>query len=442
MRKILPVLLIFSSLGCLVTSPTPPPSSSTPLHVIPTSTATLPAATATPIPTETPQPSILDAHIPTGETNYVLPLTIRHMTEDSAHLFFELDTPVNGVFYYQAVSNEWTETMAIPLTAGETRHQVVLENLSPATSYRALVVIEEQPGELYQPAFLAAPWGMLHFQTMSDEQPLRFGVIGDASFGDEATAALVAEIMTHELDFVIHTGDVVVDIFDNANPPEAYALKYYRTFAPLLHTLPIYTVIGNHDYDAAARWQDSYFYYHAFPPFPDEKIENAQTPGGNQFYAFTHQDVQFLMLDSQVWFKDLAREPQAAFMVERLADSDVRFTIPVFHVPPFFSGAAHPEDQLAIRQFWHPVFAEAQPPLVFSGHSHHYERLAADGITYIVSGGGSGTLYAAGDILPQSQVYGRRTHFVLVEIYSDRIALTAIDKDSEVFDTFVIPLPH
>lgn len=43
-------------------------------------------------------------------------------------------------------------------------------------------------------------------------------------------------------------------------------------------------------------------------------------------------------------------------------------------------------------------------PLVLSGHSHHYERLFADGITYFVSGGGSGTLYAIGDILPESQL--------------------------------------
>jgi acid phosphatase len=127
-------------------------------------------------------------------------------------------------------------------------------------------------------------------------------------------------------------------------------------------------------------------------------------------------------------------------MAERLADSRFRFTIPVFHVPPFFSGAVHPEDQRPVRQLWHPSFVSAHVPLAFSGHSHHYERLEADGITYIVSGGGSGILYAPGETLPESQVFARRTHFVLMEIYADRIELSAIDKDGEVFDRASIPL--
>ena len=146
------------------------------------------------------------------------------------------------------------------------------------------------------------------------------------------------------------------------------------------------------------------------------------------------------MLDTQVFFGQPGWKEEDAWLAERLADPRFRFTIPVFHVPPFFSGAVHPDDQLAVRQFWHPQFSAAKAPLALSGHSHHYERLIADGITYIVAGGGSGTLYAAGTILPQSQEFASRTHFVLLNIYSDRIELSAIDKNGELFDQALIPL--
>jgi hypothetical protein len=57
-----------------------------------------------------------------------------------------------------------------------------------------------------------------------------------------------------------------------------------------------------------------------------------------------------------------------------------------------------------------------------------------------VSGGGSSTLYAQGERLPESQLYVRKTHFVLLEIYTDRIELQAISKEGDVLDQAVIEL--
>jgi predicted phosphodiesterase len=405
-----------------------------------------PAPTNTPIPTpaatnmvsETPVASSWDESLPAGANAYLLPLTVRHVMTDRASLFFELDQPADGFLYYQTISPLEGAVQAVPLAPGNTRQQINLESLSPGVEYRAIVALRVGEGTFHQPAFMGEAWGSVRFRTAAGQEPLRVGVFGDASFGDPATEALVQSMAFHNLDFVIHTGDVVAEIHENSGPVEAYLLKFYKTLSPLLHQLPVYTVLGNHDYDPAARWQDSYFYYYAFPPFPDPGFSPPKED--IQFYAFAYTDVQFLMLDSQVLFGVGGREAEEAWMAERLADPRFRFTIPVFHVSPFFSGAVHPDDQLPVRQVWHPIFASAQIPLAFSGHSHHYERVEADGITYIVSGGGSGTLYAPGKILPESQVFARRTHFVLIEIYADRIELSAIDRTGEQFDRAVIPL--
>jgi len=408
----------------------------------PTQTTLTKLAIPSPVDTETSQKTqinrVWDENLPLSARAYVLPLTVRHVTTDSASLFFELDEPVGGYLYYQAISPLEQAVQGVTLAPDETRQQITLEGLTPGVEYRTIVALKDSEGVFQQPAFLGGPWGSVHFRTAAGQEPLRVGVFGDASFGDPATEALVQVMASYNLDFVIDTGDIVAEIQENSGPVEAYALKFYKTLSPQLHQLPIYTVIGNHDYDSAARWQGSYFYYYAFPPFTDPGFSAPKDD--LQYYAFAYNDVQFLMLDSEVLFGISGRKDEEDWMAERLSDPRFRFTIPVFHVPPFFSGAAHPGDQFPVRQFWHPVFVSAHVPLAFSGHSHHYERLEADGVTYIVSGGGSGTLYAPGEILPESQVFARRTHFVLMEIYSDRIELSAIDKDGELFDQASVPL--
>ena len=176
------------------------------------------------------------------------------------------------------------------------------------------------------------------------------------------------------------------------------------------------------------------------PPFPDPNFDYPESRRGNQYYAFDYQGIQFLMLDSQVFYGVAGRDEQDAWLRERLADPRYRFTIPIFHVAPYSSSVVHPEDGLPVRYTWNPLFENANVPLSISGHFHHYERLSASSITYIVTGGGSSTLYAQGGQLPESHIYARRTHFVLLEIYSDHIELSAISMEGDLIDQTTLAL--
>ncbi len=391
---------------------------------------------SSPLPVNDP----LGEGFPVSQTAFTLPLTVRHVTETSGTLFFELDRPADGSLFYQPVGPGELAPNQVPLASQETRHQITLDGLKPGSTYQAIVGLHAGEGTYQQPSFLGQAWGPVHFRTVSDDELLRIGVIGDAGFGDAATKALVEQMATYDLDFVLHTGDVVYATEGTVNPLEDYARKFYTPFAPLLHQMPLYTVIGNHDYDAALRWQGAPFYYHAFPRFSDPRFTPPQQEGRNQFYAFAYRDIQFLMLDSQVLFGVEGRAEQDAWLNERLSDTRFALTIPVFHVPPYSSSAVHPRDGIPVRHAWTPLFEAAGVPLIFSGHSHHYERLVANGVTYIVTGGGSAVLYDAGAIAPESQAFARRTHFVLVEIESDQIQLSALALDGEVLDRVTIPL--
>ncbi|MCJ7514218.1 MAG: metallophosphoesterase [Anaerolineales bacterium] len=437
-----------AALGVLAASAclSPPPVGSSSPAPAATSSPTLTAAPSTPQPgttaieaTAAPIPRI-PTGLPLSDLAYAVPLTIRHVSTESATLYFELQTPSAGRVLVQPEDGS-ALPLEIALDPSNARWLRTLEGLSPATRYRVVVALEASGQPAQQPQFRSREWGPVSFRTVAEQGGLRIGVIGDASFGDPSTFELVRQMESADLDFVLHAGDVVDETEAGSDPFDSYAEKFFAPFEPLLTQMPVYTVLGNHDYDADIRYQGMPFYDHAFPPFPGAEIPQQGQPERLQYYAFARGQVQFLMLDSQVFFGVEGREEETRWLEERLSDSRYRLTIPVLHVAPYSSSSVHPTNSLPMRQGWVPLFEGAGVPLSFSGHFHEYERLIARGITFIVSGGGSSRLYAPGEELPESQVFARRTHFVLMEIDSDRIELTAIALGGEVLDQAVISLP-
>ena len=84
-------------------------------------------------------------------------------------------------------------------------------------------------------------------------------------------------------------------------------------------------------------------------------------------------------------------------------------------------------------------------PLVLQGHDHYYQRFHpisaeasvpdADGIHYIVTGGGGRELYEMDLAEPFLDVAEQRHHFLLGEADGCTLTLQAIDKTGTVFDT-------
>ncbi len=235
---------------------------------------------------------------------------------------------------------------------------------------------------------------------------------------------------SYELDFVLHTGDAVYRAGEESGPAAAFARKYYKQFAPILHEAPVFPVLGNHDFDLPARFEARPFFIRAFPALTDSSVpDNAL----GTWYAFDWSNIQFLMLDSQAFHGSGGRSEQTAWLEARLGDPSYRFSIAVFHTPPFTSGR-HQNDGRALRIDWKPLFEAAQVPLTLSGHDHNYERIQLNGVTYIVSGGGSTVLYPETDRVEGSKKFHRRMHFVLVEVFTEQITLTAIGSTGTVLD--------
>jgi len=266
---------------------------------------------------------------------------------------------------------------------------------------------------------------------------LRIGVIGDSGFGEEITSALVARMAQQNLDLVLHTGDLMYRPDEEGDPPLSYALKHFLPFQPLYSHMPVYAALGNHDLDEPTRWNGEPFYYAAFPGFVDPLLGVADALPGRGWYAFAYGSTQFLILNSQVFHGQPGRADHTGWLRARLADPRFSATVAVLHVPPFTNGR-YADDGRASRIDWVPLFEQSQVPLVLAGHDHNYQRLRFNGITYLVSGGGSSVLYGLSGTLPDGQYFARRSHFVILELDGPRIRISAMDEEGEVFDRAVI----
>ncbi len=436
-------LLSVAAVGCAGAPSSPIPSAtvtstqvSTSTHTQPPSLTSEPTTTKTPRPTSTSLPPVEFVDQP-ADSAYQVPLTVQKLTPFEATVHFELDKPSSGWLLYRPDQQDFAGWWALSLAEDETIHQVPLVGLTPGSSYSVQVGLGDDLESLRAPRLLGADWGPINFEAPSiGELNLRFGVIGDSGFGDDQTRQLAQRMMSYDLDFVLHTGDTVYKAFEQSGPAEAFATKYFEAFGPLLHEAPIYPVLGNHDYDQAAQSNGEPYFLRAFPLLTDLSVPDS---AHGTWYAFERAGIQFIMLDSQAFQGAGGRAEQTAWLEERLSDPSVSFSIPVFHTPPYTSGL-HQNDGQALRTDWNPLFEAADTPLVISGHDHNYERIVRNGVTYVVSGGGSPVLYRETERVDGSQAFHRKMHFVLVEINPDNIELTVIDINGNELDRATIPI--
>jgi len=97
-----------------------------------------------------------------------------------------------------------------------------------------------------------------------------------------------------------------------------------------------------------------------------------------------------------------------------------------------------------VIEHWYPLLNSGRVSLVLTGHDHEYQRfLSTEGTTFIVTGGGGRELYPLipGCDPPEMRVGVVKNHFTGFEIYSDRMAVTAVATDGSVIDRVDIPAP-
>lgn len=441
------LLLTFLSVGCKrvdspqVTMTLPAPTETySPTLTQQASPTVEPSNTVAPEQTPTPHLPLNLSH-PHPEVTYIIPITVQHKTPFSIHCYFELNEEGEGYLFYWPSKANIEAGSRVPFAENKTRHLIEITDLIPGEMYHLAVGIDDGTGSYYPPQFLDGMWDPIQVETLAEDVwPIRIAVFGDSGFGQEITYQLAEQMASHDLDFILHTGDVVYHVFEQANVQEAFAIKYFQTLSPILKRFPLYPVPGNHEYETVTMVEDQPYYFRVFPLVSGSPSFVAADAELRRWYAVELEPLQFLMLDTQLFWRGTGSAEQTAWLAERLSNDRFKVSIPVFHVPPFTSGK-HGSDGVFVQRDWLPLFEQASVPIAFSGHDHNYERLSFNGITYIVSGGGSSVLYPANNTLPNSQYFARRTHFILLEIYPEYLEISAITPDGEILDWHKVDFP-
>jgi 3',5'-cyclic AMP phosphodiesterase CpdA len=248
------------------------------------------------------------------------------------------------------------------------------------------------------------------------------GFVAFGDFGGGADQGAVAAGMLqwvrdgHRVDALVTTGD---NVYQFGQPAlfEAQLIAPYRGLR--VTGRPLWVTLGNHD-EAAGHGAEQLAFL-GLPALP---------------YAKTLPGVRFLFLDA-----NHPDDAQSQWLADQLAaPAPPLFTVAVFHQPVFSCGI-HGRTADVITH-WYSLLDSGNVSLVLNGHDHEYQRfLTAEGTTFIVTGGGGQGLYPLipGCHPPEMRAGVVKHHFTGVEVYSDRMAVTAVATDGSVIDRVDIP---
>ncbi|MFI5299578.1 MAG: metallophosphoesterase, partial [Polyangiales bacterium] len=264
-------------------------------------------------------------------------------------------------------STEAKATSAASATV-ESRHELVVHGLTPATTYRYTVKLDD--GRTSDGTFTTAP---------EDDRAIDFVVYGDTRDGAAVHATMVDRIRATPSSFLVQTGDMVA----NGSDPGDWA-GFFTIERELLRDRCLFPVIGNHEIaspmaDGARRFAD--FFRLPSPPGSSER-----------YYTFRWGNVRFFMLDAQNDFVGDERDWLDKALTEADGEAGVRWRFVVLHHGPYSSGLHGPNRAMNAAQI-PALLTQHKVDLVIAGHDHIYERgLGERGLRYVISGGGGAPL--------------------------------------------------
>ncbi|HLK57304.1 MAG TPA: metallophosphoesterase [Chthonomonadaceae bacterium] len=234
----------------------------------------------------------------------------------------------------------------------------------------------------------------------------RFVAFGDNSCGEISDHAIAYYSYRARPDFVMNTGD---NVYSSGLDSE-YARYFFPIYnadqasphigAPLLRSVPYYSVIANHDVtgrdmekgvvaDFNQHGDALGYYTNLHLPLngpksnhptqavgKDEILAPFLACAGSRFpnmanYSFDYGDAHFLCLDSNVYVDSTDASLQA-WIAADLDATDAAWKFVIYHHPAFTAGIEHYSEQ-QMRPLA-PLLERHGVDVVLSGHVHNYQR--------------------------------------------------------------------
>ncbi len=222
-------------------------------------------------------------------------------------------------------------------------------------------------------------------------------------------------MMEYEPKVVFHTGDLV-------DTSHHEWVTFNAITSELREKSEFYPVLGNHEYYAGL----------------ESFLDNFELPNNEKWYSVGRGGIHFIVLNSNDSIEEGSE--QYAWLVSDLKSigSSVKFTIVIFHHPPFSSTYSVEGDIRAFRYIAVPLFEKYGVDIVFNGHTHAYERCLYNDIYYITTGGGGAPLHKRVNQYRYSQKYVEENHFCILYIKDNRLFVEVLNEDLKLIDKFSV----
>ncbi len=278
---------------------------------------------------------------------------------------------------HQILERTSDQSSAAPLhksvASGIHQYEATLEGLKPRTTY--YYAIYDKKGNRLTPA--DASYRVKTHPIPGEAAPVYFWVVGDSGTGGRAQAqvheAMVAfnKEQQRELDLYLHVGDMAY----GSGTDDEFSNRFFKMYEPTLRQTVCWASMGNHEGRTSKGETGVGPYYDAYI-CPTEAEAGGLPSGKEAYYSFDYGRVHFICLDSH----DLDRRPSGAmarWLKADLEKTKAEFLVAFFHHPPYTMGSHNSDKEkhlIEMREHIMPILESGGVDVVFTGHSHIYER--------------------------------------------------------------------
>ena len=226
-------------------------------------------------------------------------------------------------------------------------------------------------------------------------------------------------------------GDLIYDL----GQAELYDDRFFLPYASLTRRMVVWPAIGNHDIG----WDP------LGGPYLDAFTLPTNNPASTElYYSFDYGEAHFVCLDTHV-SGHAAGSAQLQWAAADLAASTAKWKFVFFHVPPW-TGGTHADDPAVLAGIV-PMVEAAGVDVVFSGHSHVYERtyllrnnaiVQADPSSYLKASADGGTLYVVSGTAGQSGSLANPTHPLMAFQAGNLVGASVIDLSGDTLHGYFL----
>ena len=264
--------------------------------------------------------------------------------------------------------------------------------------------------------------------------PLRVIAFGDSGSGEpeqKATAeAMGRRHAAQPFNLGLTLGDNFYRCGVRSVTDEKWKTRWEDLYASL--GLTFYASLGNHDYGhpvIACLFQQG---------SPDVQVAYSKTSKSwrmpARYYTYVAGPVRFIALDTEDW-SDQQLKWIGDVLRASASEADVRWRIVYGHHAMYSSGKHHNDGRAEeLRRYLLPVLKAGGVDLYIAGHDHDLERLHADGMEFLVSGGGGAGIRDISKGRPESKFLKTVNGFLELNINASELTAQFLNAQLEPLD--------